>query len=520
MLEQLTERFYNEGITPSSDLNSDFTSTAIKEALENRVTGYEIRRVIARNFWKVLSEARTVEDVHTAEAAIKAFSKYSRGRIITVDGLRFFKASRATAPYNKEWILHEKKYHMSPIANNVGNAFISAGGAVLLPSIPVALPIYYSGVPEAIIPVWIGAGLVGLGAGVKTVAKAVKSATTRGRNFFSPLIYGVAGVGGIDMMFLDFGQTTISSVENLCGFTFCGLLGVRFLQALKNRESIKDKLPPLEKVTEDLLNQIAVYNAFRDKYRDAELRKIYKQDINAEVNFINGYMVHHMENIKPHQIDLELDAITGKLMGAIAHADIFTNTAEFSTEKMMGMSSPFFAKVYTHEAGHLDGKMNEGRANFRAHKVLEDLAVYNPDEGYDLQIEHDKLVAAGHVYGILLNEYRKQRKEKTLSREEFTLHLMDLGLKDEFSEGLVQAISGAGENEDNIRKALRAFAKDWKKKNKIPNLDNPIYTISRYMYLSVKGRIFSRMQWLMGGSDVRGGYTVDFYKLLKLENSF
>ncbi|MFH1637262.1 MAG: hypothetical protein ABIB71_02445 [Candidatus Woesearchaeota archaeon] len=517
MLENLAERFYQEGITPSSGLNSDFTSPVIKEALDSGMGRYEIRRLIARDFWKTLSESRNVEDAHTAEAAVRAFGKYSRGRIITVDGLRFFKASRATAPYNGKYILHEKKYHMAPIVNNAGNTLLSAGGAVLLPSIAIAMPIYYAGVPEAIIPVAIGAGLVGAGAGMKMLAKAVKSAATRGRNFFSPMVYGLAGAGGISYMFQ--GNENASSAENLCGLVFMGLLGVRFLQAVKNRKSIKDKLPSLEEAAEDLHKQIAVYNAFRDKYRDAELRKIGKKDVNAEANFLNTYMAHHMKSIQPHQIDLELDSITGKISGAIAHADVFTNTAELSTEKVLGVSSPFFAKIYTHEAAHLDQIINEGGANFRAHKVLEDLAVYNPDEGYDLQIEHDKLVAVGHVYGILLNEERKKRKEKPLSKEEFTLHLMDFGLRDQFSEGLFEAIQGA-KDEGSMRDSLRAFGKEWGKGNKLPNLDNPIYAISHYMYQGVKGSIFRRMQWLVGGSDVRGGYTVDFYKLLKRENIY
>ncbi|MBI4448363.1 hypothetical protein HY643_05270, partial [Candidatus Woesearchaeota archaeon] len=195
---------------------------------------------------------------------------------------------------------------------------------------------------------------------------------------------------------------------------------------------------------------------------------------------------------------IDLDGVTGKLIGATARADIFARTSEFSSEKISGVDAALFAKVYAHEISHLDGVINEGRANYRADKVLEDMTLIFPDDGYDLQLEKDKLISVGHAYTLSTINETMAKLKKVVPLELMVQHLNDLGLHlENVSE---EATKG--------------------KKNQLNKNYCPLTSIINWTY-NVKGitRALLKVQSVVGGSNPNSGYTIDNYKLMKRDNT-
>lgn len=482
MLGNIIEKIERAGL--EGCIYSDFTCEPVAKLLEYGVKEFELRKAIAPHVprllettierYKAEKEVRTQLDLITVERALE---KYNQGDIVRIDELSFFDATKQ--PYET------KQYCMNPLINSLGSGMIWAGLGILISTLPL---IGTEVNAEYIRPVQ--SALINLGFGLKFLNKAYKEAKD-GSYDWNGIKNTVAGVG---LMTIPIPPETLMAMPGLAFYTitaanYTGLITVfsRFFRALGRRERIMDPLPGIEEIKEDLIRQIAVYKKVKEKYSGEEFKSIDEKNFNEEANLLNLYLRYHLQNIGLDRIHFDWDHVTGKVLGATARADIFVDTAEFSSEKMKEMDAPLFAKVYAHEVAHLDGVMNEGRANLRADKVLEDLAIYQPDSGYDLQLEIGKLISIGHAYTLLLN----LGKGQPIPPEMLKRHLMSFGLEPAPNE---------------LPKELR---------NQL-NKNHPLESIIGWTYN--KKRVLLRLQSVVGGSNPNSGYTIDHYKLLKKAN--
>lgn len=489
-MSALLEKIEETGLVP--DIYSDFTSKQIAELLGKGVKAFEIRRAIAPAIPKLLGEtverykerfsnAETPDEKNVISGNIEyilaSSEKYNRGGVITIDDILFYDPTKLQ--------FKERHRRMCPILNSVGSGVFWAGLSIFFYTLPLAFTDFNA---EYINPVQNG--LIYSGIGLKFLVRSYKDLMNikgdkkfNTKKYLQHLQYLLAGAGGIS-----FATPYIFSIPYV---VLMYTIFSRFFRTIGKRERITEPLPSFQEVRDDLLKKIDDYKKIKDKYRDAEFRRVERKNFDNEANLIDIYLRYHLTNITLNDIYFDWDYVTGRVLGATARADVFTDTAEFSAEKMKNMTSPLFAKVYAHEVAHLDGVINEGRANFRADKVLEDMIIHKPDEGYDLQMERDMLISVGHAYALMLQGEHKELYHKELSHLQLKEHLIQLGLHEE------GAVAPQNKNQLNINDPLHGIL-GWA---------SPNQTMGR--------KILLRVQSITGGSNPNSGYTIDHYKLLK-----
>lgn len=452
-----------------------------KENLEDKLSIWEGCEHLPKELEGFLAEKRY--DLAVVETALK---RYWHGKSITINGLRFCNADRA--PEEKI------NYKMFPSLNFLSNGLFYAG---MVPYF-LGLPIYL--LSGNAIPIEVGATCICTGFGSKFIGKAIKSLFKKLP--LKALYYSAVGLGGLslaassNMFHVNLNNSTLSYVAALSAYTFNIHLFVKFLKTIFAREKITEPLPFFGEVNMDLETQIKRYNEVKKRYKNIAIRKIptTPKSFIEEIQGINKYLKYYLKKGLLKRIDVDIDNFIGKILPAAAHADPFTNTAEFCTKAYYDkkgqnkLTAGLFAKIYSHEIMHLNGIMNEGKANYLADKVLEDLAINRQGQGYDLQLERDRLIAVGHVYS-LYEIYRFLKSNGDRIKDKMCLGLV---CKNLIKRDLQQKKVGKSEIESILK---------WVFPGKI----------SKYLF---------KAQSIMGGSNPLGGYTIDCYKLLKDDTTF
>jgi len=401
------------------------------------------------------------------EAIEKHLRNYRNGEKVWISGLYFYDPERTKV---------DAQFIAVPSLNNAANMGVIA-------KIPLAIAAMLR---NSKIIKGLNKGMIPFSFGLKYLNKAYKECKKPKKDFKKIAKYGAAGVGGT-LLFLPI--TVENGAVYYCIYlpfmlAFQYVTTKSMFKVFSCRERISDPLPPVEIIREDLEKQIKNFENTRKKYlklgKTPDLVK--PEKLVDELMEINKYLKHHLENIKLSDVDIEIDAVMNTFIGkgAAARADVVTETAELSASILKKVTRPELAKIYSHEIFHLDGSLNEGRANFRADRLLEDMAAHNENEGYDLQLELDRLIAVAHTYYLSkIQEMRtKGVKEKDKILEEVKKDMEKTGIK-----GVV---------------ASKVLA--WL----FPS--------------SVKIKTLFIAQSIFGGNNPKGGYTIDYYKLLKREN--
>lgn len=326
--------------------------------------------------------------------------------------------------------------------------------------------------------------------GMKSLLKCYKELRKRRKDPLRIARYGITGIGAVL-----YGMPTSLGGGPIHKYVYRPLTTAYLInQGLLMLKMFPDKvghdIPDLNVIREDLTTQVQRYHDARKKYQGRQMPQVDKDNLEERLNHVNRFLRHHLDKISLRDIDIEYDYSIAKVMGALARADIQHDTCELTPGVLPG-KEPLFSWAYGHECMHLDGTKNEGKANFRADRLIEDLAVYCPDAGYDLLLEEMRFAAVGHAFAA-----------KLMDKAYKALH--------EFARECNERASYT-ESQRLVKTMVY---------NELRNLDltfEDVRAIWRWAYPSKMRSGLFKLQSILG-SDPGGGYTLDYYKLLNKED--
>lgn len=402
------------------------------------------------------------------EMLTRLIKDYNDGAKLDVEGFGF---------YNPELGNNDNhKFLMNPAINTASNTASLANvparlvGFLRFAKIPgiskIFLPLAYS---------------------LKFMNKAYKEIRKPNPDYKKIAKYGAAGIGGT-LIFL---PTTFSRGAIYFGVYipltvfFNGVLASSSFQGLFGNDAIDYKLPNTKAIRSDLEKQVIKCECLKKKYSGTQFKELKdKKEIVEEVININKYLKHHLKKIRIRDIDIEIDAFKRDLLGS-SGADTITGTAEFSAKQLENITPQMFAKLYSSQVFQLDGTSSLGRVNFKADRLLEDMAVYNPDSGYDKAMEEERLTAMAVVYAMQRrNELVEQLLLKYDSEED---------LKKEITKNIKDDLTGL-----KLKQGL-------------------IEDIEKMLFPPAKKKVLDKVQSFLGGGGPEFSYAYDYYKLLKKE---
>lgn len=397
--------------------------------------------------------------------------RYDAGDRIVIEGQLFYDPEKGDIP--------RPNVVTVPVVTNAAN-ILQILGIPLSMIAPLANNKYVSAVSKA---------SMHLPYGMKSLTKAYKELRKEKKDPVKIARYTLAGVGAIiyGLPELPGSKGPMRYVYQSLGAAYLINQGLLMLKMFPDK--VNAEMPDLSVIRADLKSQTERYHAALKKYAGTTPQRVEKSDLEGRLGEINHFLRHHLEKVALRDIDIEYDYSVAKVMGAAARADIQNDTCELTPRVLPG-DDPTFTWAYVHETMHLDGTKNEGKANFRADRVLEDIAAHHPNDGYDLMIEEMRFAAVGHSFAAklmgeanrLLNDEIKKSKEHLSKQERH--HLVKTFVYNELREM------------DLAPEDIRAIWK-W-----------------AYPKRVLKGIL--KMQSILG-SDPSGGYTLDYYKLLKQE---
>ncbi len=398
--------------------------------------------------------------------------RYESGDRIMVEGLAFYNPDSGELP--------DPNIITVPVINNAANVIQMLG-------IPASIIAPGTGNKYAIA---LANASMHAPTGMKSLLKCYKELRKKRKNPFRIARYGITGIGAVL-----YGLPTSLGGGPIHKYVYrplttAYLINQGLLMLRMFPDKVRNEIPELDVVREDLKTQVQRYHDATKKYSGRQMLRVDKDNLEERINHVNRFLRHHLDKISLRDIDIEYDYSIAKVMGALARADIQHDTCELTPGVLPG-KEPLFSWAYGHECMHLDGTKNEGKANFRTDRLMEDLAVYCPDAGYDLLLEEMRFAAVGHAFAAklmdkaykVLHEFAKEHNERASYTER---------------QRLVKTMVY----------------------NELRNLDltfEDVRAIWRWAYPNTMRSGLFKVQSILG-SDQRGGYTLDYYKLLKKED--
>ena len=435
------------------------------------------RRLLAPHIESILNRSiEAYQDLGGADAQLQELQwtkeRYEAGDRIDIQGLAFYDPDRGEQ--------EDVNIITVPAINNAANI-------IQLLGIPASIIAPVTGNKYAIA---LANASVHVPSGMKSLLKFYKELRKKKKKPFRIARYGITGLGAILYgLPTSFGWGPIHKYVyrplTTAYLINQGLFALKMLPP----DKVKHEIPELDIIREDLRTQVLRYHAVKRKYRGQPIAEVTKDNIEERINHVNRFLGHHLEKISLGDIDIEYDYSIAKVMGALVRADIQHDTCELTPGVLPGQD-PLFSWAYAHECMHLDGTKNEGKANFRADRVLEDMAVHYPDEGYDLMLEEMRFAAIGHSFAA-----------KLMDKAYTALH--------EFAKECDERASYT-ERQRLVKTMVY---------NELRDMDltfEDVRTIWTWAYPGTMRKGLFRVQSILG-SDPRGGSTLDYYKLLHEE---
>lgn len=398
--------------------------------------------------------------------------RYVSGDRIEIQGLAFYDPDSGELP--------DPNIITVPIINNAANVIQMLG-------IPASIIAPGTGNKYAIA---IANASAHVPTGMKSLLKCYKELRKKKKNPFRIARYGITGLGAILYGLptsLGWGPVHKYIYRPL---TTAYLINQGLFMLKMFPDKVRHEIPELDVIREDLKTELQRYHDVRKKYQGRIVPQVDKENLEERLNHVNRFLRHHLEKISLRDIDIEYDYSVARVMGALARADIQHDTCELTPGVLPG-EDPMFSWAYGHECMHLDGTKNEGKANFRADRLMEDLAVYCPDAGYDLLLEEMRFAAVGHAFAAKLMD----KAYKAL--HEFTKECNERASYTERQRLVKTMVYNELRDMDLTFEDVRAI---W-----------------RWAYPSKMRSGLFKVQSILG-SDSRGGYTLDYYKLLNKED--
>lgn len=424
-LEDHLEGIRQEGLTLGK--NGNFYCKAFRSAVEEHGS-FAVRRLVLDELESLLEQPYSSfedRDEHEEKVA-EARKQYAEGKPLFIEGSRFYSSTEVES---------DNPLCTTPIINNISNTIAVA-------SVPLSLAARLAHSKDLN---RLGSGALPLGMTLKVFDKIYKECRKKEPDFNKIIRFTATGVGGV---LVTTGITFTNGM--LKKYVMMPLMGIYsgMASGLKDRlmkrgTSVYEQLPGINEIRSDIRRYAALYGKGLDE--GVEFAPVDVDGLRELVKDANVYLEHHLgKETRIRDIDIEVDCVLAPLYSMLEDTpsvgNKFTSTVEFSGQALRLLSAPEAVHTYLMSAVFIDNEQNPGRARFRADAVLEDLALYYPDRGFDTELMRTRLESIAFTYAGL----RKKELADTCGRSEVLEKIKEeftsLGVQDEVIESVGESL--------------------------------------------------------------------------------
>ncbi len=423
-LEDYLEEIKAEGLTLGK--NGNFHCKAFKSAVTEHGR-FAVRSIVLDELESLLEQPYSsfeAKEEHE-EKVTEVKKQYAEGKPLVIEDSRFYSSIEVDTV---------NQLRTTPIINNVSNS-------IAVSSAPLSLAARLSHNKELN---RLGSGALPLAMTLKMFDKLYKECRKKDADFNKIVKFTAAGIGGVLV-------TTGIAVTNgmLKKYVMLPLMGFYsgMASGLKDRlmgrgTSLHEQLPGINEIRSDIRRHAALYEESLDE--GVELAPVDVNGLRELVKGANVFLKHHLRSVKMREIDIEVDCVLAPLYSMLEDTpsvgNRFTETVEFSGRALRLLSAPEAVHTYLMSAVFIDKEQNPGRMRFRADAVLEDLALYSPDKGFDTELIRTRLESIAFTYANLRKKELANSYEKPEVLEKIDEELSSLGVQEEVIENLADKL--------------------------------------------------------------------------------
>ncbi len=417
-LEEYLDDIKQEGL--SLDHREKVVCDAFREAIKEHGR-YPARKMLAENLGNLLRQEEAVdiysESTPGCDKHFELKKQFDDGERIVIEGIGF---------YNPKAINTENPLQNSTAANTFFNTITAS-------YIPLNIANKFT---DNEIIKKLSAGVMPMGIALKLFTKAFKEWNKENRDYNKVARYTLAGVGGVA---ISTGVTFVNGplkkyILNPMMAAYSGMATGIKDRFTKRGLSLHEQLPPLGTIRNDLREQAQRYDGVLAAH-DEDIYAIKRDYIPDLVRDVNVFLKHHLKSVKPRDIDIEFDIAVAPLNtivdDSVSLGSRSTETVEFSYFHVNGLSAPEVAYSYITSAIFIDREQNPGMIRLRGDEVLEELAVYHSDRGFDIMLEQTRLETVAYAYADVRRAELDDTMEKDEILGEISAELLLLGIDEE-----------------------------------------------------------------------------------------
>ena len=423
-LEDHLEDIKAEGLTLGK--NGTFHCKAFKSAVAEHGR-FAVRSIVLDELESLLEQPySSFEDREEHEEKItEAKEQYEEGKPLVIEGSRF---------YNSTEIDTDNPLRTIPILNNVGNG-------IAVSSVPLSLVARIAHNKQLN---RLGSGALPLAMTLKLFDKVYKECRKKEVDINKVVKFTAAGIGGALI-------TTGIVFTNgmLKKYVMLPLMGLYsgMASGLKDRlmgrgTSLYEQLPGINEIRSDIRRYAALYGESFEE--GVELAPLDTNGLRELVKEANVFLKHHLRSITTREIDIEVDYVLAPLYSMLEDTpsvgNRFTETVEFSGQALRLLSAPEAVHTYLMSAIFIDKEQNPGRTRFRADAVLEDLALYSPDNGFDAELMRTRLESIAFTYANIRKKELADSYDKPEVLGKIGEELSSLGVQEEIIDTLADKL--------------------------------------------------------------------------------